>query len=134
MSLVATLMGACATELERTFPGTLHSMSDEALVVHPTLCDLFTYPAASAQQPWVTPEHASGKQFVNSHQVAVRMLEPTSVHRHLCALLCDHTDGQTPDGMPLLYFNRGRQEYPWMGDLLVFESASGGRAARVRTA
>ena len=37
------------------------------------------------------------------------------------------------NGVPLLYFNRGRQDSVWMGDLLVFEGRDGGRAVRVRT-
>ena len=72
------------------------------------------------------------------NQVALRVLEPSSVHRHLCAL---HVDSNDQGTMPLIYLTQRLTKLSAspstlpdpVGDLLVFEDVRGGKAVQVRT-
>ena len=129
---VAPLMGAAARALDRVWTAITNSLSLQVREV-PFVGDRFMFPSANEQR---APHAGSlrGAACISCHQVAVRLLEPSSAWRHRCALHVDTGDAPTRYGVPLLYFNRGSLDGDWVGDLLVFEHTHGGRAVRIKVA
>ena len=121
-----------ARALDRVWTAITNSLSLQVREV-PFVGDRFMFPSANEQR---APHAGSlrGAACISCHQVAVRLLEPSSAWRHRCALHVDTGDAPTRYGVPLLYFNRGSLDGDWVGDLLVFEHTHGGRAVRIKVA
>ena len=130
---IAPLMGAAARALDRVWPAVTTSLSLQVREV-PFVDDSFMFPSARTQGAPTRARGQFGASCISCHQVAVRLLEPSSAFRHRCALHVDLGDAPTRFGVPLLYFNRGSLSGDWVGDLLVFEHAHGGRAVRIKIA